>query len=64
MDTPYNKMQEEELSESCQEIDAGHILNATGRSVGTEQIKQNWKLIFIVFREKRDYTLLQKPQCF
>lgn len=64
MDIPYNKMQEEELSESCQEIDAGHILNATGRSVGREQIKQNWKLIFTVFRKKKDYTLLQKPQCF
>lgn len=34
---PYNKTQKGELSQSCLEIDADHILNATESSVGREE---------------------------
>lgn len=41
--TSYNKTQKGELSESCQEIDVDHILNATESLVGREERKGNWE---------------------
>ena len=56
----YNKTQKGELSESCLEINADHILNAAESSMDREERKGNWEPIFPAFKKKKEIKLSSK----
>lgn len=56
---PYNETQKGELSESCLDITADHILNATESSVGREERKANWEStlpIIIIIKKNLNFS--------